>query len=578
MKNWTGALVVLGLFSSCGDRPLSLADTPPVKNEQAARAMPARVADRFAEYKRLMEDRLKAGVDVSAAERLAWQALEAMNRGDEAACLDLLDQATALLGAPRESLPERTGTEPPPAREGGNRPAATAAALPGCTAEDSPFGLHPAGVPGMDAPYAYANDIGVRFNRLSSPFIWGEVQRDLRRNVHVWDAPLKGAGSYDDIVGALPVEMCHLANTYVAPYARQDGFTPVDVDQYTAFVRAVVERYGGSGRQSWPGLRAPIRYWQVENEPLPDATGYVGLLEITTTAIKAADSGATVLAGGVIVAPDAQGRYVNDLSARYKQNIVDRLTSRMLDVFDIHFYGDARGNYRKFEDVYDFYRTALDRRGLDHVPIWVTEMGTYSGEPIGNAETRKVLSVVPGRSTYQSEELQAADVLRRYIFPLSLGVKKVFLAFGLKEGYSRDGSYFDMTGLVFDGRFAHDRGDNVKKLAYFTYQMMTEKLADAAWDQMEQVAVAPDNVFVYRIRRTDSDGYLYVVWWDWFNEPRHVEGDTVTVELPWTGESARMTRAVTDTQGQRSVEQVTARSGRIHLTLGESPVFVEQPE
>lgn len=523
------------------------------------------------QFKRLHTARLEQGLDASAAMRMYVEAEQIGRQGDWIGAQRKLDEAIALLQA---DAPTTTGKEP--AGEKGALGATGGGVIAGGPFPDSPFGMHPARSEGAANAYAFALDIGVRFERLRSYFIWGAIQRDINQRDYVWDAPLKGTIGYDATMRAVPRGMSVVANISGMPYYREDSLTPLDIEAYTAFVRAVVERYDGDGIQDMPGLQAPIKYWQVENEPLPGQTDYADLLRVTATAIKTADPAATVLAAGVIPMLDSQGRFSTDALRNYKKNIVAKLSAPSIDVFDIHYYGNAMGDYRKFKELYDYYRSALDQDGLSNVKIWVTEMGTYSGEPRGK-ETEKVMHVPAGASTRQSETLQAADVVKRYVFTLALGVKKVFLAFGLKEGFENTGSYFDMTGLVFDGRFAHDRGNNAPKIAYYTYKMMTEKLSDCDWNQIESIAVARKNVLAYKISKTNSSEYLYVVWWDWFNESQDLQGAVSRVELPFAGRTAaNITQAVTDSRGQRSVTRIPAQNNKILVPLGESPVFVER--
>ena len=67
------------------------------------------------------------------------------------------------------------------------------------------------------------------------------------------------------------------------------------------FVRALVERYDGDGKEDMPGLKKPVRFWQVGNEPdlaSSDWEGYANLVQITTTAVKASCSHCQVAMGG----------------------------------------------------------------------------------------------------------------------------------------------------------------------------------------------------------------------------------------------------------------------------------------
>lgn len=84
---------------------------------------------------------------------------------------------------------------------------------------------------------------------------------------------------------------------------------PKDLETWARFVRAVVERYDGDGKADAPGLRGPVRYWQVANEWIGEKNrsgGWVGnadqlidFIRVTEGAVKAADRKATVVLGGI---------------------------------------------------------------------------------------------------------------------------------------------------------------------------------------------------------------------------------------------------------------------------------------
>lgn len=75
---------------------------------------------------------------------------------------------------------------------------------------------------------------------------------------------------------------------------------------YRKFLRKMVERYDGDGKKDMPGLKMPIRAWEVSNEPEFEQTYYSGtpaeyakLLKVTYNTIKKADKKAKVLNGGI---------------------------------------------------------------------------------------------------------------------------------------------------------------------------------------------------------------------------------------------------------------------------------------
>lgn len=81
---------------------------------------------------------------------------------------------------------------------------------------------------------------------------------------------------------------------------------PHGQDEVTAwknFVRTMVERYDGDGKNDFPGLRFPVRNWHfLEEYPMiwiPDAATYVDLLKETYAAVKGEDPQAKVILPGL---------------------------------------------------------------------------------------------------------------------------------------------------------------------------------------------------------------------------------------------------------------------------------------
>ncbi len=442
---------------------------------------------------------------------------------------------------------------------------------------DSPFGFHPAGifVPGYPANgFVDAEQISVRWHRPPVYAFWFLVQGD--RNDPAYDWTL-----LDDQYAAVPPSIRILAN--IAPenprtphgYTQPDSFIPIDEDAYVAFVEAAVERYDGDGLGDMPGLVNPIRHWQVGNEPNDQLTSdFATLQRITYQAIKRSCAECTVLIGGVAGFPDD---YVAHFDSDYAP-ILAELAGEYVDVFDFHWYGTAAGEYRLRDpvsggDVYDHVRSTLAAHGFSpQLPIWITEMGSYSGDPVGAAFPP------------QTERQQAADYFKRFIYSLARGVEKVFPAFGLIEGFKQDGGYFDHTGLIFDGRGPGDPGLGVRKLGYYTYRKMTEMLEGADWTTLTMLldGTGGDYVFLFRVMKDGAP--IHIAWWDDFDFP----GDVDTMPLTLTGLSGsavRVTSLVPSAQfGGEVDDYVTAFSvssqavseGTAVIVLGQAPVIIEE--
>lgn len=438
--------------------------------------------------------------------------------------------------------------------------------------EDSPFGFHSASVyrPGYsDNGFVDAQNIGVRWAREGVYAFWFLIQPDLSKQVYDFSR-------HDKQWRDIPVGINILAN--IAPqgpidegYAHPDSYLPIDEAKYTAFVKATVERYDGDGIADMPGLTNPIKYWQVGNEQNNKKSCFADLQRITYLAIKEADPEATVIIGGVAGGPHD---YILHFDAVYG-TILDTLAGQYIDVMDFHWYGAATGDYRlkdtnTGEDVYNHIRSVLIANGFSSdLPIWITEMGSYSGDP-------------SGFFPYQTEQQQASDYFKRYVYSLSRGIEKIFLAFGLIEGFKHDDGYFDHTGLIYDGQGSNDLGLSVKKLSYYTYKLMTEKLEYSGWNNIETIQES-DNVYVYKFIKNDKDESIYVVWWDYFNDTGSNKTITLNVGNVTT---IKLTEAVPDVEfgadlneedypGFFGTKTIQVTNGTVTITLGENPVFVE---
>lgn len=437
----------------------------------------------------------------------------------------------------------------------------------------SPFGFNPAFVEKQaynNNGYGDASNIGVKWTREAVFAFWSLIQPDLANQTYDF-------AQYDRQWSRVPSGMNILAN--ISPQGNiddgrclPDSYFPVDENKYVAFVKAVVQRYGGNSYTT-AGLAAPIKYWQVGNEPNSQKSGFADLQRITYMAIKEVCPDCMVLIGGVPGNLPVD-QYITNFNNNYKP-ILDALGGKYMDIMDFHWYGNATGDYRDAKDVYEHIRSVLKADGFPTIPFWITEMGSYSGYPIS------VLSST--HYSRQTEQQQAMDYFKRFVYPLSFGVKNVFPAFGLMEGFKYDGGYFDYTGLIYDGWGNYDLGLGIRKLGYYTYKKMTEMLEGSNWNSIETLQKS-DNVYIFKFTKNNTP--IYVAWWDYFDEPSFVPGNTKTISITGVqGNSVLVTEAVpkfstgkdvTDYAAAFSTQTVSALRGTVTLTLTENPVFVEE--
>ena len=450
------------------------------------------------------------------------------------------------------------------------------------TATDSPFGFHPASVhhPGYaQSGFSDALELGIGWAREGVYAFWFLIQPDLAATAYDFSL-------HDRQWGDIPPGIRILGN--IAPQGTRDegrcgprSCMPLDVPAYEAFVRATVERYDGDGIDDMPNLRNPIVTWQVSNEPntvsFPD---FAELQRITYGAIKDACPSCSVLVGGVAGMPYD---YIDSFD-RFYAPFLTELAGEAVDVFDFHWFGLADGDYllrdrRTGEDVLEHLRDTLATSGFSEgLPIWITEMGSYSGDP------EEIRQVEGGSFPYQTEREQAADLFKRHIYSLAQGVEKIFPAFGVIEGFMHDDGYFDHTGLVYDGEGADDPGLGVKKLAYYAYRRMTDELQGCDWSTVRMVRDGATNNHVYLFAVEREMREIYIAWWDTFSEAEYIKGDVRPILLDELAATNITVKPVvpTATRGIDVVDYSTTFSdstqpveaGSARVILDDSPVII----
>jgi hypothetical protein len=131
-------------------------------------------------------------------------------------------------------------------------------------------------------------------------FAWGRIEPEppvAGVHTHDWaltDAMVReyqGAGFLD--IQSYLQPLSPWGSVSDAPLDNDPAPRPEHLDDYRAWVGALIERYDGDGHADMPGLLAPVRYWVVGGEwtgfwGSADAEGYLATLEATAEEAQAA--------------------------------------------------------------------------------------------------------------------------------------------------------------------------------------------------------------------------------------------------------------------------------------------------
>jgi len=161
---------------------------------------------------------------------------------------------------------------------------------------------------------------------------------------------------------------------------------PTDWDEYRKWVAVVVERYDGDGANDMPGLKIPIKYWEVMNEPdlsfagnSPDKNRlnfykegpkeYATLLIQTAWAIRLSDENARILIAG---SAGSDKQFLDF----YRQVFSVAGVQDVFDIGNIHCISNDHGandfNVGAYKNLLAEFKIAK--------PIWVTEAESFNGQ------------------------------------------------------------------------------------------------------------------------------------------------------------------------------------------------------
>jgi hypothetical protein len=165
-------------------------------------------------------------------------------------------------------------------------------------------------------------------------------------------------------------------------------------DEFAAFVKAAVQRYGSNGTywDTHPWFpKLPITDWQLWNEvnspsfwyAKPSAKQYVGLLRVFSRAIRSTDPAAKIVLAGLFRRPNLRNGVP---LKRYLPAIYRHKGKPLFDAVAVHPYAKtprvALDSLRETRRIMDQFN---DRRAR----LWITEFGWATG---GNPPTRLTVS------------------------------------------------------------------------------------------------------------------------------------------------------------------------------------------
>jgi hypothetical protein len=381
---------------------------------------------------------------------------------------------------------------------------------------------------------------------------------------------------------------------------------PDNIEPWTKVVENIVERYDGDSdfgtlpiaeKTKQAILDKPIKYWQVENEPLwqlhhcPDGEEptkftkeeLVNHLRTLSAAIKNQDSDANVISGGLtglVVLLLSDGYTTNDFieightdcgyKKIYKSDIKNAAKEKLLelenfrekvkyflvegapyyDVIDFHHYeNEALDIAAKFEWINDVLKEN-NIRGKEIITL--ENAGPYFFFPLMGkskpSHKEKCPMSGPDPERYFNDEILSSQLVKNHAIGFASGVKKfawstLYPTLSWSDNYVR-------TALI-------EPDMKTKKPAFYTYKLMVDKLRD--FTKAEKIQ---NNI--YKFYFSDKSP-VFVLW----GEDEEAELD---MKSYIKSDKALVTHIITrKTQIQLETKVVSS----VSIPVDEIPIFVE---
>ena len=197
---------------------------------------------------------------------------------------------------------------------------------------------------------------------------------------------------------------------------------------------------------------------------------------------------------------------------------------------------------------------------------------------------------------YQSEQQQAEFLIKRFVYNLAQGVKKIpWSTIYERDKYQGETHVnFQYVSLIYDGypdgvskkqKCADvdikgmlpcpDPGMGVKKLSYYSYKKLIEVLKGSDWNNI-QIIQEKDGVYVYKFIKNGKP--IWAAWNDNATEKQitifgiNSSQANVTKAIP----KYKTGKEVLNYNTAFNVESKPVSNGKITITLSDIPVFVEE--
>ncbi len=348
-------------------------------------------------------------------------------------------------------------------------------------------------------------------------------------------------------------------------------------DDYYQFVYNLVERYDGDGHKDMPGLRYPIRYYEIESEAehsifwAGTIEEYGRLLKTACKAAKKAHPETKIILSGINF-----GKLLDDnpsmqelkqksklLPETHKKALFFiRKTLAMGDYYDVIDYHYNR-NYTGAYGAVKWIRQELSEHGYQK-EIWAGD--TASVPWVTDKEHRDILTILTNPFHPRHQETmrwfraeQAKLSVKKFIVAAELGIKKVFLE-SIRDFSKHAYKSAAKESWFLAGIFNEDK---TPRPVFYAYAQLTKKL-----DNFQKIERLPrKGMYLYKVYFQYKEP-MYIAWCE--KGPQRVK-----LRLKNISSYLRLEKVITTANEKSIVRTIKLKGNKLIFTLDDTPVFIE---
>lgn len=342
---------------------------------------------------------------------------------------------------------------------------------------------------------------------------------------------------------------------------------PEMMPEFVEFVRAIVERYDGDGRDDTAG-NIVVNYWEFFNEPDnirgDDGWGlhgdrYAEMLRAIYQVVHKANSNAKVVFGGIAYDAFTDDAVGNIFERDFLDTVLEAGGGDYFDIMNFHYYPfqtnrihwtktDSSGLIEKAANIQDI----LEAHGVTGKGLMITEIGWHS-----NSTDR-----YPSTPEFQS---------RNVVQLLTQAVALDAIAIIWWALYDPDPSYIYKSGLATNG--------NVTKPAYAVYREAMRRIGTSSSVDVIRAATDTNDLEVYESREPGTNKVQYIAWLNPvvpFSAAALATFDDTTTETWLAPNASRVTIYSKEGTQLRTIEDAADGSADkvVTVTVGRDPIYI----